>query len=315
MLNCCNNEKRYYKVYGLSVMSEIVLKELIELPEHLIEDIDVKVRIGVVPEEISGTFQSGDYYKISNKEMIIYVKGTASYYISEGNNIIIQPEENSREEDIKIYLLGSAFGALLFQREMVAIHGAAIAVNDKSFILTGDSGAGKSTLTYALITKGYKFLADDVSVIGDTTSKAMCVYPSYPQQKLSSSVLSRMGHTIDKLLLVDEERDKYAVPLISEFLEESVPLSAIFELKVGEVPKVTIEMITGSEKLIALLKNIYRIEFAWHNGIKPSYFKKCVEITKATPFYRITRPKNRYSVDEEIKSIADVLNYFKQEIV
>ena len=73
--------------------------------------------------------------------------------------------ENANMQLMKIYIMCSCLGFIMLQRDMVAIHGGVIEMDNNAVIFTGDRGAGKSTLTTALREKGYKFISDDVAGI------------------------------------------------------------------------------------------------------------------------------------------------------
>ncbi|MEG2618868.1 MAG: hypothetical protein RR984_03875, partial [Bacilli bacterium] len=109
--------------------------------------------------------------------------------------------------------------------------------------------------------------------------------------------------------------NKYIVPAFDEFTKEDVPLEAIFELKVGDVDDVKIEEITGADKINNIIKNIFRIEMLYYSdGISPIYFKKCIEIAKNTKFYKISRPRNVFSVDRQIEIIEDLILKYEENI-
>ncbi|MTM42541.1 hypothetical protein GMA50_05395 [Turicibacter sanguinis] len=41
-------------------------------------------------------------------------------------------------------------------------------------------------------------------------------------------------------------------------------------------------------------------------GMNPEYFKKCVEIAKEIPVYRILRPKGLMTVDAQMKWLEEI---------
>jgi len=57
--------------------------------------------------------------------------------------------------------MGSAMGALLHQRNILALHAGTIAVNGGSVIFCGPSGIGKSTLAAGFRRRGYPNVAGD----------------------------------------------------------------------------------------------------------------------------------------------------------
>ncbi|MEG1312625.1 MAG: hypothetical protein RSD47_11570, partial [Romboutsia sp.] len=87
---------------------------------------------------------------------------------------------------------------------------------------------------------------------------------------------------------------------------EDVPLEAVFELKVGDVDEVEIEEIIGAKKLKKIMKNIFRVEMIHYSGgAEPVYFKKCIDLAQNIQFYKITRPRDLFSVDQQIELIEE----------
>ncbi len=199
-----NKMKYYYKVYGLNIESEIKIPELIILEKENEPNIDVTIYIDKMPESINIAKEQGILEGFRKNEMWFYVKGIATYYIKNGKEIVVEPYRNIDDHYIKTYILGSAFGLLLIQRNIVAIHGGTVVIDDKAIICTGDTGAGKSTLTSALRLNGARLVADDVSSI-DIKDEIM-VYPAYPQQKLCGDAVRKLGYDTGDFIRIDEGR-------------------------------------------------------------------------------------------------------------
>ena len=119
--------------------------------------------------------------------------------------------------------------------------------------------------------------------------------------------MKKMGYNIEAFKRIDEGRDKYAIPVHKSFIKEPIQMGALFEITIGEGQHVEIEEITGTEKLKLLLKNIYRVEVVHLSGMNPEYFKNCIDIVKTVPCFRIKRPKDKFSVEEQIIAIEDAL--------
>lgn len=301
-----NKMKYYYKVYGLNIESEIKIQELVILNDEDKANIDLTIYIDKMPESINIAKEQGILEGFRKNEMWFYVKGVATYYIKNGKEIVVEPYRNIDDHYIKTYILGSAFGLLLIQRNIVAIHGGTVVIDDKAIICTGDTGAGKSTLTSALRLNGAKLVADDVSAIG--IKDEIMVYPAYPQQKLCGDALKKLGHNTSEFIRIDEGRDKYAIPSKAGFISEPVKLSTIFEISVKEVEEVNINELKGSEKMNTIMKNIYRGYVNQIVGLDRAYFRKLLRITKDINVYRITRPKDKFTVNEQIVFIEDLIN-------
>ena len=298
--------KHYYRVYGLNIESTI------EIPEFELIDsdcnIDVKLSFGVVKEDIIEKITQGYVANYEKKDMWFYVENVAIFHIYNGDTVIVEPMGDKNNKMIKLYIMGSVMGMILLQKNRVAIHGGGIVVDGKGCIFTGQKCAGKSTITTALRKKGYKFIADDVCSIniGDVNT----ISHGFGYQKLCEDAMGKLGYNIDDYepFRGDLDINKYIVPAFDEFTKEEVPLEAIFELSVGDVEKVEIEEVLGASKINKILENIFRIEILqFAGGIDPSYFKKCLNIAKNTRLYKITRPKNVFSVEDQIHFVKDVI--------
>jgi hypothetical protein len=307
--------KYTYMLYGLKVKSEINMPELIKLDSKNISDWDVSVFYGNMPKQIDGYIIKNKYFELSKREFYLNIKGIASYYVADGSTIIVKSELGSSLEDIKIFLIGTCFGMLLKQRNTIAIHGGTVVVDGKGIIVTGHTGAGKSTLVSAFRNEGHAFLADDVSALGIDIDKNIIIHPTYPQQKLCKDAMDKMGYDTDNFLQIDSYRDKYAIPLETNFADFPVLLKAIYEVNIGQGDKVEFEEILGFEKMRLILRNIYRIEVFNDIGLEVEYFKQCIEIAKTVPVYRIKRPKGRFTVKEQTILIKNSLKVKEKKAI
>lgn len=307
IFNYKTDEKYLYKVYELVIESEILLPELLSLKNKECIKPDITIAYGKVPENVRQAVEEGKTFNFEKNKMWFSIKEVAVFYIYNGDTIIVDLCENYNKDHLRLFIHGSAFGMLLIQRNNVAIHGSTLVIEGKSIIITGLSGSGKSTLSVALKNKGYNFLTDDISAIGENSDGGFTVKPGFPQQKLCKDAMLKMGYNIDEFVKVNDDRDKYALPVGNLFVEEAVPLAAIFELAVGDVDKVEIIDITASEKFLRMMKNVYLIEVTQYSGLENSFFKKCIEIANKTPYYRIIRPKEGFSVEQQIELIIEKL--------
>lgn len=300
-----SNDRYFYRVYGLNISSDIYLPELQKWKGR----VDINIIRSTVPSELNETIFSNEYIKISKNEVLLSIEGIAKYYVKNGDEIIVEPDVHGDNNSVNLYLLGTALGTALLQRGVIPIHGSAMVIDGKCVLFTGNSGAGKSTLSSAFRKKGHTFLADDVSVVTINEKGIVVVQPAYPQQKLWCDSLIEMGDDINKLAKVYVDENKYVVPTHNEFSSLPAPLQAIFELKADECEGVEMTQLWGVEKLDILLKNIYRVEILRYLGIRAEYLKQCVNIAKDISFFRLVRPKEIFSIEEQIKLVENKLKH------
>lgn len=297
-----------YQIYGLIIKSELEIPELC-ISSNKGNKYDVNISFGSVPRFIHQSIFTSTWWQISNSEFYMYIEDVGHYYVTNGKSIIIEPDAGGDMEYIKVFLLGSALGLLMFQRNIIAIHGGTIEINGQGIILTGQSGAGKSTLNSAFRKQGYSFLSDDVSALGKDETGHIIIHPAYPHAKLCSDTMLKLGYNLNNFSsLIDREREKYSVPLDKEFSDHITQLGAIYEISVENTENVKIIEVLGIKKFKLLFRNIYRIEITSFLGFDTNYYKQCLEIAQNIPVYNLIRPANKFTVNEQMELILRSVN-------
>lgn len=305
-----NEKKYYYNVYGLFVESEIIMPELISMTQADFENSEDEKKVFIslknMPESIKKDIESGEIHYFSKEECWFVIKEIGIFRMLNGNEIYVE-NIGGNNIDIKAFILGSAFGCILIQRDTLAIHGGVILINDSGIIISGHMGAGKSTLISALIKNGNKFLADDVSVMEVNETEIMANF-AYPQQKLCRDAAINMGFNLDNMLKIDDERDKYALKGHENFLCSKSQVKYMFELFIKndiEDRSVSLVEVKGVEKLQRVVQNIYRTGIAETIGFKGEYFKNIITFANNIKYYKILRPRNMFSVNEQILKLME----------
>lgn len=184
-----------YKAYGLTFSSELILPEL----EQVKSAPDVIIRIGLVPKTLKEVVCKSRFFQVNKNEFLFSIGDCAAYYVKDGKEITIEPYKNISNPDIRLFLLGSVFGALLQQRGFLVLHGATVIINGKGVLFTGKSGVGKSTLAGALHKKNYSILTDDVSAVKLGEDGTPYVFPGFPSLKLWQDAAQKLDTSITGL--------------------------------------------------------------------------------------------------------------------
>ncbi|MPQ42614.1 hypothetical protein [Clostridium tarantellae] len=303
-----NNKKYYYKVYGLNIESDMEFIELVTLDENEIDKIDCKIVLGEMDLSIKKDLEEGYKFRFLEDSMWFTVKNIANYHIYNGDTIVVEALQSNKEGRVKAFLLCAAMGMLLIQKNIIAFHGGTVVIDNKSVIIAGDSGAGKSTLTTAFRLNDYGFMADEVSVTGvDNEEDNIMSIPSYPHQRLCLDMAESFGYDVETLLPINSESTRFLVPAHEHYVSKNTKLGAIVEITVGDVSEPEIEEILGEDKVFTLCDHAYRKGVRTRTGTNPVYFKKLLSIMKNIPVYRLKRPANKITVNEQMELIKKVL--------
>lgn len=303
-----SQNSNYYKVYGLIIKSEIVIRELLKYNLKENEEPDIIIKMQSMPNDIHGHLKYGRNCYLTQKDSWFNIPEVGIYRIVKGKNIYIESNGGSIE-DIKCFLLGTAMGIALIQNKIVAIHGGCIKIGNKAIIITGESGAGKSTLVSNFRMNGYKFISDDVCAVSLNNDLKPITMFAYPQQKLCKDTMEKFNLDKADYILTDEEREKYAIPSKDDFTTEEVNLKYLFVIsESSDVNEVKLDEVRGVAKLDYVINNIYRIHLANVMGIDKEYFNNIMNVAKDLKVYKVMRPQNKFTVDEQMNKILDIVN-------
>ena len=296
-----NLNKYYYKVYGLTICSELELPEL--SPGQNIKA-DVSISFGGVPEHLPEVRGSGILFEAAKNDFLFTFEGVGRYRVQSGNLIILQPEKEALPAEIRLYLLGSCIGALLHQRGMLAIHGSAITDGQQTTILSGQSGVGKSTLAAGLFELGYSIIADDISVISQN-GKHFIVESGIPHLKLWKDVLIHLNKA-DDFSKVRPQLEKFRIPIpVPE--EETPSLSKIVILSPSNSTDFSYSEILGKAKFHLLRDNTYRLQFIDKMNQTEVHFRNLSQLVNSVKMFHANRPVDPLNLLEFADYMSDLI--------
>jgi hypothetical protein len=286
-----------YSAFGLRVRSDIKFPHLTSADGSP----DVRVRLGSVPAELPDTFGEGVLYRCSPDCFLFDIDNVARYLVSNGNDVCIQPVPGADAAAVRLFLFGSAFGALLHQRGVLPLHGSAVLTPRGAIIFTGISGSGKSTLACAFHHRGYPVLSDDVCAI--RSGDAPAVVPGIPCLMLWADTLRELGMDPTGFDPVRPRIEKFIFPLKHGFASDAAVIHAIYVIEPVNSNVPAIASVKGFRKFEMLAQNLYRPRFVEHLNIEAVQLKQIAEVAQRTVVKIIHRPDASF----QARLIADLI--------
>jgi hypothetical protein len=284
-----------YRLFGLKVRSEIPLPEL---PEDQSEDRpQVLIRRGAVEADgaKAGLNQDGD-------ALLLTIPDVGRYRIAGGSDITVDAAANIPASNIRLFLLGSAFGALLHQRRMLPLHANAIEVNGQAVAFMGESGTGKSTLAAWFHDRGYRILADDVCVVGLNEAGQPVAAPGLPRLRLWSDALEFTGRDASNFSRsytgAAEQLDKFDVPIDASSVRASpAELAGVYLLERGN--RFSITPATGLGAAELLFANTYRGSYLPLVNGQQDHWQSAIKLVRSVPVFRAARKWDLAKLNEQ----------------
>lgn len=277
-----------YSCFGLCLDSSLPLPELPEGAPgdpRAIPDI-ITVRLGALPEHLKTAASEGPSLAVVGEDVVLTVKGIARYAVLGGREILIDPFPDAGEKEIRLFLLGSAIGALCHRRGLTPLHANAIVTGSGAVAFAGRSGAGKSTLAAHFQGEGYEVLSDDVCVVSLDEAGQPLAWPGIPRVKLWGEAARAFGHEPADLEQAFSGLDKYHVPLPARGERRAWPLLRFYVLEDAKaVGTNEITRLKHGEALALLMRQVYRGAYLDPMGVKPQAFRTLAALASRIEVY------------------------------
>jgi len=256
---------------------------------------DVTVRKGAVPTEILEPVEVSPAFSASKSQFLLKVPNGVRILVSDGATITYDGGKAS-DREIALFLLGSAWGALCYQRGLLPLHASAILHQGSVHAFTGPSGAGKSTLTAALAKCGRHFFTDDILIIDpEAPGTGTICYSGQKDLKLWKDALV-LTQAKKKLAIRDVEGfEKFFAAPANLSTESRGTLASLTILK-NDATRLdrrlsTIEKIDGAKSIHELRNSVYRPRFAHAIWGKQKLFMSLAQLIKNVEVHEFNRTK------------------------
>ena len=293
-----------YRAFGLTIASELVLPGLPTTdgtPE-------IQIRRGISPKwDGDPTIRYGERCKIRGQEWEVLFKALPFAGLIRNGNLVQFEADPAQDEVSRLHVLGSCTGALLFQRGLAPLHGNTITTPHGAAMVVGRIGTGKSATTFALLRKGHRLLADDISAVSfesdNGSGSAPQVMPGFPRLKLWKATLDHFGCNYNEFRRLRPGLDKYHYPVEELFCSTPQKLNAIYVLHPTDAPGVRVRALSGLAKLEVLRAHLYKIRFPDAVINWPPLLGKMCRLADAVRVNLVERPRDSVTIE----AVADAI--------
>ena len=303
-----------YRVYGLSVVSEIELPEL-QASAHD-APVDLRIRVGEVPERLDDVQHRSSWFQANAQACLITIPGVCRLHVRDGRDIVIDRQLRSDGRpapaaDVRLYLLGSALGAALHQRGRLPLHVSAVRGAQGAWAFTGPSGAGKSTLSATLhLRYGLQLVSDDVSAVR-LDQRQPLVFPGPRKLKLWQDAAEHLRCDPGALSRDLSGTDKFQLYLgdgSSGMNADAVPLQALVSLESSPEPTApTLEKLSGGNAFDVCLTALYRPYMAYWYRTRREVMADLLALCSRIEIYRFRRYWSLEAMDEQLAPLLEAM--------
>jgi len=286
-----------YSYHGLDVISELRLPEWGTFERELFAgEPDVRISIRTGPIDFgTATPVQGEYR--------FFVKEVGWFRVRDGREIVLQPLDSANPRRVRIFLLSSAWGALLYQRKSLVIHASAVQIADGGAVLfCARRGEGKSTLAALLGAQGCTLISDDFCCLNVREGEPPMIYPSIPRVRLWSDAIRQLGWETARSEADTMRLGKFQYSLASNTLVDPLPIREIYLLGWGETG---IERLAGFSALRRFLSAArWRTDLLMSVGNPAEHLQQCANLLRRVPVSELRRPKHLEVAPEVVRLLT-----------
>ncbi|MEM6743355.1 MAG: hypothetical protein AAF676_06425, partial [Pseudomonadota bacterium] len=250
-----------YAIGGLRVASDVALPHArpvapgADAEASAPGDDLVEIRRVETLDRPAGALHDGVRFAADPRDVWFSVDEGLALRVRQGRRIDVFCPDEGRQEDVVLYLMGSAWGVLCHQRRRLPLHCSAVADGEHAIALCAESGEGKSTLAAALAAAGFAHVCDDVALL-DPEGDSLRFTPVDKGLKLHREVAERLALTGTGRVSALPDFDKIYARPASSGARDHYRLRAVVSLRRSRADALVLRPLSGAEAFSTLDDNV-----------------------------------------------------------
>ena len=295
---------RSYRMFGLSVSSDVVLEGISESTATAGFDLVIR-RTELDHPNLDRALS--DQFITDGTSQYFYWKAVGLFRIAAPDCIEVEPVSGVTDRLVALPLLGTVVAGLLVRRGHSVLHASAVSMGGEAIIMLGHKGAGKSTTATTLVASGCDLISDDVVALRASPS-GLVVLPAYGLVKLWHDSARQLDpNSAHKLWQLHDAVDKAHFQFGTALASTPLPVARLYVLGRGAAPGV--EVLPAGQALPAALEHTYMSRYGVDGfaGSLPQHFAVLGELAGAGAIRRLTVPN-------DLKRTAEILDLVRADL-
>lgn len=263
---------------------------------------DVLIEAGPVPEALPDLVIKRPLLQVATDGACRFaIPGIAVWWIAPDGSRVVVEMAGTDQAGMRTFMYGSVFAILLMRRGLLPLHACCVERDGRAYAISGHSGAGKSSLAMQLVRRGYRLLADDVTVVDLSAPCRPLALPTFPRVKLWRNMLDQLDIDATELEPVTAGVAKYSQPVTAAFCAEPRPLAALLLLERDLEPG----RLTPMQSLTRMPTIIYRQQMMLRLGLGDQQMRQYLALMSAMGgCVAVRRPETPDALDALLAMLA-----------
>jgi hypothetical protein len=298
----CPGEKlHWYKIYGISLCSEIELSfpdsepmqsadvSLLAASPDFFRDATDRAVVNPSPNRWY------KYARLDNGQSYIRWDGLFEFLIdADGRSIWCGWLGAASLESLQVYLLGQALSFALLKQGYEPLHATSVVIDGHAIAFLGSSGFGKSSLAASFLADGHRLLTDDMLLL-KRTDRGYQAQPGPSRIKLFPKMARRFLTGTASAVPMNSETEKLVLPLSADHRHSgSAPLRVLYVLspprEVRRKQSIQLTSLSTKETFIELVRGTFNYLVTGADRLERQY-TECLDVASRVPARRISYPR------------------------
>jgi hypothetical protein len=289
-----------YAVYGIGLHSDLDLPPLQEATDS---PCDIRVRVTDPVSRRPGCDADTRHFSATRDEAHYHWGELGTLRVRGGCDIELEPVKGADPTLLRLWIQGPGLALALSQQGKLLLHASSVDIFGRGAVFLGPPGAGKSTLAAALVSRGHRLLADDISLVAPGAGSVRWLHPGFSQIKLWPDASEAVTLPVaGGEFYPDCPKQLFRLPPSAG--STPVPLHALYTVRAGDA--LDIQSLSPTQALEAVLTHWYGARFGLELlkaiGV-PDHFRRCVRTLEAVRTRALTRPSGSSGIDATAAAI------------
>ena len=293
-----------YQAHGESIQSRLPLPEYLAAPASGPHSL----RIDCVPMADAPPSAQG-FAELTEGGFRLWWQTTGDFHVSAQGHIIGWRPPGVSDALFRLPLLGTVLSAALAMRRRFVLHGNAVCINGRAFIIVGHKGQGKSTLTACLLQRGHRLIADDVSALTFDAADVSVHRGAFQLRLWPDSIERIFEEPAERFEQISASYPKRIVSA-RQFVvaAEHLPLAGILSLSDSE--KLSLETLSVADAWKQAVVHSFhsRLGSAFLKTTQASgHHRQCARLVRNVKMYRLHRPRDFSRLEEVARFVEQAV--------
>jgi hypothetical protein len=258
--------------------------------------------VAELPEHLAGGACIGPCTEAAPNALLFEIPRLARYLVRDGKTIEIAVAANADRAAARLFLLGSARGALIHQRGELPLNAATlVAPNWKCVAICAPSAIGKSTLAAALCRRGWLLVADDITRVSWNGTMAVA-WPGPDRLKLWRDACEMAGENADALERVRDGLERFYLPVRTV----TTPASLSVAIRLHIAPHIDKIELTPPERGELLTEGTFRPRWIDPLGRRADHVRIVGQVARVCRGIVLTGARER-GIEELADRVAEIV--------